>query len=588
MKFFEKLSVTKKLILLSGFLLLNLAVGEMISRSNTKRLANTLRGATSVYFPAARNATLLDMMHDGIRASAYHALIVSTSKNASEREEVRKEFTEMATNITVYLDKLDKLPLDTDVVQALKESRPLVGTYVRDSEELVDAALAGNSREAFALVPKVQNSFEHLEETLGKLGDLIEEDAKEAEASGLAAAETAEARGLQLLAFGLIFGTLFSVWIVRSLLKTFANVITALASESSRVNQAALDVSAASKSLSESTVQQASALQETAASIEQISAMVKKTSESSKSLEGAAHQSHDSANRGRQSIQEMLESITTISESNDRIMQQVEDSNNKISDIAKVISEIGNKTKVINDIVFQTKLLSFNASVEAARAGEHGKGFAVVAEEVGNLAQMSGTAAKEIGDMLQSSISKVENIVSETKQKVEGLIVDGRGKVDRGMQVAKQCGGALDEIVKQVDSVNVMINEITTAIHEQTQGIHEISKAIGQLDQSTHVNSSTSTQAAGSARELLSQAQSLNSIVGTLKETVNGSGSGDTNISPQPAVPKEATAQEEVKNNVVSLKKNQVVAAQAPQQVAKRAVGHDAIPAENDPRFKDL
>lgn len=102
----------------------------------------------------------------------------------------------------------------------------------------------------------------------------------------------------------------------------------------------------------------------------------------------------------------MIHSITEISESNDRIMSQVADGNRKISEIVQVISEIGNKTKVINDIVFQTKLLSFNASVEAARAGEHGKGFAVVAEEVGNLAQMSGNAAKEISDMLNGSVSR--------------------------------------------------------------------------------------------------------------------------------------------------------------------------------------
>ena len=74
-----------------------------------------------------------------------------------------------------------------------------------------------------------------------------------------------------------------------------------------------------------------------------------------------------------------------------------------------LISEIGNKTKVINDIVFQTKLLSFNASVEAARAGEHGKGFSVVAEEVGNLAHMSGNSAKEITQLLESSINRVNN-----------------------------------------------------------------------------------------------------------------------------------------------------------------------------------
>jgi methyl-accepting chemotaxis protein len=96
-------------------------------------------------------------------------------------------------------------------------------------------------------------------------------------------------------------------------------------------------------------------------------------------------------------------------------------SNDEISSIVKVIAEIGDKTKVINDIVFQTKLLSFNASVEAARAGEQGKGFAVVAEEVGNLATMSGKAAEEISSMLGDSMGKVELIVMACPMALCGL-----------------------------------------------------------------------------------------------------------------------------------------------------------------------
>jgi methyl-accepting chemotaxis protein len=203
-------------------------------------------------------------------------------------------------------------------------------------------------------------------------------------------------------------------------------------------------------------------------------------------------------------------------------MIQVEESNQNLAEIVKVITEIGSKTKIINDIVFQTKLLSFNASVEAARAGEQGKGFAVVAEEVGKLAQMSGAAAKEISDMLDGSIKKVQNIVSETKSKVEALIEQGKEKVTIGTSVAKQCGEALDQMVSSVSEVSRMVSEIAMASQEQAEGVKQINQAMGQLDQTTQQNASGSQETASAAEELSSQADALRAMVIELTQTIEG------------------------------------------------------------------
>jgi methyl-accepting chemotaxis protein len=82
----------------------------------------------------------------------------------------------------------------------------------------------------------------------------------------------------------------------------------------------------------------------------------------------------------------LIHALLEINTTSTTLIEKVTDGNQQIVGIVGMIQEIGNKTKIINDIVFQTKLLSFNASVEAARAGEQGKGFAVVASEVGSLA----------------------------------------------------------------------------------------------------------------------------------------------------------------------------------------------------------
>ena len=115
--------------------------------------------------------------------------------------------------------------------------------------------------------------------------------------------------------------------------------------------------------------------------------MVKRNEENAEGSKIISDQGMQSSEAGRKAMTSMMEAIHEIDESNKDILKTVEDSNNNISEISNSIRQIGEKTKVINDIVFQTKLLSFNASVEAARAGEQGKGFAVVAEEVGNLAR---------------------------------------------------------------------------------------------------------------------------------------------------------------------------------------------------------
>ncbi len=270
----------------------------------------------------------------------------------------------------------------------------------------------------------------------------------------------------------------------------------------------------------------------------------------------------------------MISAMGEINQSNNSIMEQVESSNKQITEIVDVIKEIGAKTKVINDIVFQTKLLSFNASVEAARAGEMGKGFAVVAEEVGNLAAMSGNAAREISELLDSSISKVETIVHETKEKVGTQVISGKEKVKVGTEIANQCGTLLETIVSEVSSISKMAEEISVASNEQAQGVGEITKAITQLDTVTQQNSSSSEETASAAEELSAQAESLNTAVLDLVAAIEGS---------RKAPVQTHTKMAEVKTLPVKSKKT------APAQTSmKKAAGHDVVPSCDHSGFQDV
>lgn len=314
---------------------------------------------------------------------------------------------------------------------------------------------------------------------------------------------------------------------------TLEQIIQKLKEGSNKVSQTSSEVTQASQTLSGASTEQAAALQETTAAIEEINAMIKKSSDNSTHSMGLAEQSAEIAKRGQESVEQMSTAINEINVSNEAILNQINESNSQISNIAAVIAEIGDKTKVINDIVFQTKLLSFNASVEAARAGEHGKGFAVVAEEVGNLAQMSGNAAKEISDMLEESIRKVKDTVTSSTQKVEALVEDGRKKVKAGIIIVGECGSILNEVVKNVDDLKNMVSEISTAGQEQSQGVNEITKAMNELDQTNNANTTTSHQVSGFASSLSEESVQMDEVVTELVAIVTGVEAG-TSQSPPP------------------------------------------------------
>lgn len=278
----------------------------------------------------------------------------------------------------------------------------------------------------------------------------------------------------------------------------------------------------ASFQVSSATQEQAAAIQETATTLDEISAMVAKSVDNARTSSELANDSFVIAEEGKDSVLQMRNSMEDIRVNNQSVVSQIENSNKEIEGIINVIHNISEKTKVINDIVFQTKLLSFNASVEAARAGEHGKGFAVVAEEIGNLATMSGNSSKEINDLLQQSIQSVENTIKLTKEKIEVMVTAGQHKVDVGVDVAARCEQILSQIVKNVSSVKHAMSDVSTAAEEQSKGVSNISDAMNMLDKTTQDNTKTVHQTAEQSEKLFREADNLSEIILQLEEEVYG------------------------------------------------------------------
>lgn len=320
----------------------------------------------------------------------------------------------------------------------------------------------------------------------------------------------------------IILGLVLAFLVLSRLNRSIDRIITSLNDNSQQVSSASHQIASSSQELSQGATEQASSLEQTSASVEEMNSMVQRNAESAKTSATSCQSSAESALKGKRVVDEMKKAMDEIDSSNNQIMLQTNRNDVEFAEIVRVIGMIGEKTKVINDIVFQTKLLSFNASVEAARAGEHGKGFAVVAEEVGTLAQMSGNAAKEITSLLDKSVLQVQGIVQDSKITMEKLIGETKARVVAGSRVAQSCGEVLDEIVVNVRAAAQMSQSISAASDEQANGVTEITKAVGQLDQMTQQNAAVSEQAASAAEELSAQAESMLGVVLSLTQTIKG------------------------------------------------------------------
>jgi methyl-accepting chemotaxis protein len=251
-------------------------------------------------------------------------------------------------------------------------------------------------------------------------------------------------------------------------------MLTEIRSSADHIGTASSEIASGNQDLSNRTEQTAGNLQQTAGSMDALTATVRQSAEAAQHANQLAGSAAGVAQRGGSVVGEL---ITT--------MDDIQTSSRRIGDI------IG----VIDGIAFQTNILALNAAVEAARAGEQGRGFAVVASEVRSLAQRSSQAAREIKELIGTSVAKVET----------------------GSALVHTAGSTMQEIVQSVQRVSDIVGEISTAANAQSQEIDGVNGAVAQLDQMTQQNAALVEQSAAAAQSLKEQAVRLNHAVGVFR-----------------------------------------------------------------------
>ena len=382
--------------------------------------------------------------------NGFENLLNSNDANISLQVESKDEIREVADLFNSYMNK---------VREGLKQDEKVI----EEASDVLEKTANG------FFVYKVQQvaSNHHVEDLKNRLNEMIGKTKETLDKINDTLKHYSESRFDFKINDEGIYGNLGSVAAgIKLVGNNTSEILAMIMNTGNTLNESTQTLSDGSHNLSVSSNQQAASLEETTAALEEITATIKANTQATIKMSQLAQNVTKSAQNGQD-----LANKTAIS----------------MDEINKEVSSINLAIEVIDQIAFQTNILSLNAAVEAATAGEAGKGFAVVAAEVRNLANRSAEAAKEI-----------KNIVEKASQKAK-----------EGKNISDDMIEGYKELNENISNTILRINEVANASKEQERGIIQINDAINTLDQATQKNAQVADQISVMSSNIASMSNSL-------------------------------------------------------------------------------
>jgi methyl-accepting chemotaxis protein len=521
-------------IAFSSLILLSMAMAAV----GAWRLAELDRVTDHIARVNMRIERAVGMWYAETKSNSVRAVVITHTDDDGLKRLLAPELDATSLRITELQKEVEKLVDGAEAKALFDDIGAQREKYLSIRKAVLEKKKAGQTEEALALLDK--SMLPAVATYVASIKKLVDHYSVQGEKDAAAAAAAALSGRNVLLgacAIGVLLGIIFSWLITRSIRRPLMQAVSVagrvaagdldvrvprgdntetgqllaalermtsnlrhlvgeVAEGANTVSNTSAQIAQGNLDLSQRTEEQASTLEETASSMEELTTTVARNADNARQASEVAAGATEVARQGGEVVSQVIRTM------------------NDISDSSKKIAEI---ISVIDGIAFQTNILALNAAVEAARAGEQGRGFAVVATEVRNLAHRSAAAAKEIKELIGSSV----------------------GNVQTGTTLVDRAGHTMDEIVSSVKQVSELIAEIAAASREQSAGLEQVNTAVMQMEHVVQQNASLVEEAAAGTESMRTQANSLLDMVSrfTLGERDDGGAR-----TAAPAAPAESSA----------------------------------------------